>query len=251
MSDSEICIAALPRSLESKQDWDELVALSKNFRLKSLQLSARSFGSTYEREVQFDTKQWEDRLTNPKATSFIAVEVDHPTTQTQDMVICPDRLWKKKWVGFLVLVGPSIDGTTNVQTDDGPVTVDLPKNPSLGELIAQWGIGGSPHYIVNAVYVMPESRRMGIGKKLIEGCITHMKNDAEKRGAKAVKFTLRVDYENEAARTLYEKCGFSIVKRYFFEDRRAPKNADGTLGVTEAAEMELIAKLDLNTASNG
>ena len=52
------------------------LARYKAFRLLSLQTAPEMFGSTYEREVAFTDDMWLDRLKNPLATTFLAVQAD-------------------------------------------------------------------------------------------------------------------------------------------------------------------------------
>ena len=46
----------------------------KAFRLYSLKTAPGAFGSTYEREIAFTNDDWYNRLANPIATTFIAVQ---------------------------------------------------------------------------------------------------------------------------------------------------------------------------------
>lgn len=48
----------------------------KYFRLYSLKTAPECFGSTYAREVAFTDDVWSDRLANPKATTFVAMQSD-------------------------------------------------------------------------------------------------------------------------------------------------------------------------------
>lgn len=48
----------------------------KNFRLYSLKAAPECFGSTYAREIAFTDDVWYDRLANPKATTFVAMQSD-------------------------------------------------------------------------------------------------------------------------------------------------------------------------------
>jgi len=60
--------------------------------------------------------------------------------------------------------------------------------------------------VIDDVYVLPEFRGKGIGKKLAVGCLNRMKA----AGAKAV--TLQVLTGNKVAIKLYEKLGFKTYR---------------------------------------
>jgi hypothetical protein len=48
----------------------------KEFRLLSLKLAPEAFGSTLERELAFTDETWYDRLANPQAVTFLALQGD-------------------------------------------------------------------------------------------------------------------------------------------------------------------------------
>ena len=48
----------------------------KEFRLLSLELAPEAFGSTLERELAFTDETWYDRLANPRAVTFLALQGD-------------------------------------------------------------------------------------------------------------------------------------------------------------------------------
>lgn len=58
-------------------------------------------------------------------------------------------------------------------------------------------------YIINDVYVLPEYRGLGIGKKLMITIIDHLKNK---------KIVLYVDPKNKVALNLYKKLNFKLIK---------------------------------------
>jgi len=101
-------IFELPKSCDDAQVWKILVQKQKEFRLRSLQLTPNSFGSTYEHELAFDDETWASRLRNPLATTFVAVSADCDTNagrkssspSSLESALC----WK--WIGGLVFDGP-------------------------------------------------------------------------------------------------------------------------------------------------
>jgi len=68
-----------------------------------------------------------------------------------------------------------------------------------------------PFCFLNDIYVMPEFRRRGIGRRLISECLSRMKA----RGFKSVR--LNVLPENKIAARLFEKLGF---KTFMYGMRR-------------------------------
>jgi hypothetical protein len=59
----------------------------KDFRLLSLKVAPEAFGSTLERELAFTDETWYNRLANPQAVTFLALQGD-------------------RVVGSLTIVGP-------------------------------------------------------------------------------------------------------------------------------------------------
>lgn len=70
----------------------------------------------------------------------------------------------------------------------------------VGSLRAKF-INGS--YVIRDVYVLPEYRGLGIGKKLMIEIMDHLKNK---------QIILYVDPKNEVAINLYKKLGFKLIK---------------------------------------
>jgi len=62
------------------------------------------------------------------------------------------------------------------------------------------------------MFTLPEARGQGIAKTLIEKAIQYGSDQAAK-SEKAFTATLVVDDDNQTARALYEKCGFSPIKQ--------------------------------------
>src|SRR5579859_3104376 len=69
-------------------------------------------------------------------------------------------------------------------------------------------------HIINLA-VAPSFRKRGVGQRMVEQCMAF----AVKRGARLA--TLEVRESNEAARRLYEKCGFRFIairKKYYSDN---------------------------------
>jgi len=69
------------------------------------------------------------------------------------------------------------------------------------------------------MFTLPEARGQGLAKTLIFKAIQYGSEEAAKAG-KTFTATLVVDDDNEAARALYEKCGFSPIKQKPFNAGR-------------------------------
>jgi GNAT superfamily N-acetyltransferase len=155
----------------------------KAFRLLSLQLSPEAFASTYAREVAFDDNVWYERLANPIANSFLAIGQDD------------------KILSMSTMVGPLSYGT-----------LDLPPlgNPWTGQ--DGWEGSQPLHFRLNAIFTLPEARRKGISKALIDLSIKHTLGEARARN-KAIIFSVIVDTDNLKAKALYESVGFVEAAR--------------------------------------
>jgi hypothetical protein len=66
-------IIQIPRDEESVRSHIERY---KAFRLLSLKTAPQAFGSTYEREVAHPDEIWYDRLSDPRANTYIALDGD-------------------------------------------------------------------------------------------------------------------------------------------------------------------------------
>jgi GNAT superfamily N-acetyltransferase len=228
MASERVKVIALPKQHQSTELWTDLALRQKEFRLLSLKSSPESFSSTYEREVAFDLQVWKDRLSNPSAETFVAIKTDEEQEgAAKDDV---EEAVAREWHGALVLVNRLEEQSTVVSGSTGLITVASPKE---GEQFPK----PSLHYQFNAVYVLPTSRGHGIGAKLINFATAQVREHCMKEGAKRLRFTLVVNYDNVPARSLYERCGFHILRRYVYHDERF--DAD-----VEAAAMELSMDLE-------
>jgi GNAT superfamily N-acetyltransferase len=145
-----------------------------------LQTSPEAFGSNYAREVAFTDDIWYNRLVDPKAATFFAL---------QDGRI----------VGTITVLGP---------IDFSPEEFTPSANP--------WEVTGGTdqaelHYRYNGVFTLPEARGKGVAKALIEKGKEFAHAQAKTLGKPFVA-SLVVETENVAARTLYERSGFSFLK---------------------------------------
>ena len=142
-------------------------------RLLGLKSDPHAFGSTFEREAQFTQQQWKERLEMPGRVTLGV------SPQSFD-----DSL---PWVG-----------TAGILT---PMMLEAVGYTPPGELVA----GGAAAYIVVGMWVHPEHRRQGLGRKLIEMGFQAVRDDEI---GKPKMILLKVHRTNEGAKLLYSSLGF-------------------------------------------
>lgn len=76
--------------------------------------------------------------------------------------------------------------------------------------VGDWSVSlaGGEYMVIHTLAVHPSFYGKGIAKEMVNFCL----DEAKKRGKKAVR--LDVVPDNIPAKTLYEKCGFSLVGEY-------------------------------------
>ena len=178
-------ILLLPKCHHDPVAWAILIAKQKGLRLQSLLTSPESFSSTYERESSFDDSDWEARLQNPLAYTYIARSRLQPSLSTNHVHTPEETLGiflHSDWVGSATLFGPATTGSDS----DESVVMD-----------------------VYGLFVLPEARGSGLGSALLDRCVEHARNVA--RGMKVHKAVVRVSVArgNEKVLRLYEKVGFT------------------------------------------
>lgn len=155
----------------------------KAFRLFSLKYAPEAFGSTYSREIAFEDNVWYERLRNPISNTFMAIGE----------------------AGQVISMGAVV----------GPLAIGTREMPHLG--IPQTAHGGwdgaSPlHFRLKAIFTMPEGRRKGISKALIDTSVKYVTDKARAK-IKDTIFSIIVDTDNLPARALYESVGFVEAMR--------------------------------------
>lgn len=147
-------------------------------RLLALKTDPASFGSTYEREIAFTEHQWRERLSTDKRATFIAAVVDPDSDQ--------------EWVATTAVLTPS------------EMTFD-----ALAPL-RNIGVGKDGHiYILVGMWVRPEYRRRGLGKRMIEEVFEWVRRDGTVWKDKFV--ALQVSENNDSGWALYGKMGFELL----------------------------------------
>ena len=174
-------IIQIAKNDESIRRWVDQV---KSFRLHSLQTSPKSFLSTFARESAFTDEVWYERLSNPKAITFVAVQSD-------------------RIISSIALIGPLPYGPDELSPLGNP-WVSL-----SGEATVQIA---TTHWRINGMFTLPEARGQGTAKALIEA--------AKKFGAREVRasdktlvLSIAVDEDNVPAKALYERCGFVVIQK--------------------------------------
>jgi len=180
-------VLQIPSKCEDAQAYIEQY---KAFRLFSLKTAPTSFHSTYGREIQFADEVWLGRLTNPNSCTFIA--------RQSSQIVCT-----------LTLVGP-----LNYEPDDlYPSTHPLEFNGGFPKAFSHWRFNG--------MFTLPGARGQGVAKALIKKAQEY----GEARAAESEKEfigSIVTESDNIGAMSLYEKCGFAIIKRQPYIARGSP-----------------------------
>ncbi|KIM81080.1 hypothetical protein PILCRDRAFT_821921 [Piloderma croceum F 1598] len=167
-------VRALPAPL-ILNEINKFVAL----RLLSLQVDPSLFGSTYEREIAFTEDQWRQRLDGHNKVTFVATISD-----SND----------EPWVATMSIVAPSeiiFDYLAPVRNTDVGKDSDI--------------------YVMFGMWVRPEHRRRGLGKRLIEEGLEWIRKDNVKDGKVPKVLVLQLKEENVAGWALYGKMGFEVL----------------------------------------
>lgn len=193
-----------------------LVTRYKVLRLTGLQSDPGSFTSTYDREVQFSHETWTARLLNPLSRVFVAVFPDitdpdpqhtgfHDSSQEWDDV---KRLVDIPWLGQLTLLGPVVARSRGRRASRA--TWELFEDIDFGKAAEEAKSippGSRVVYTLVGVYVLPEGRGAGNGRRLVEAAITAVYGETTAKGVNATVVVL-VTKHNLSAKRLYERVGF-------------------------------------------
>ncbi|KAF1975091.1 hypothetical protein BU23DRAFT_380697, partial [Bimuria novae-zelandiae CBS 107.79] len=181
-------ILLLPKSHPNPSTWTALINKSKAFRLHSLLTSPQSFSSTYEREAAFSHSDWEARLKNPLAYTFVAKSTPTPTPSPS--VPAPSThgehissFLTSDWVGSAVLFGPK---PTEYDTNSGSTAL----------------------FDIYGLFVLPSAQGIGLGTALMEACTTHAAPLAAAMNVDKAVVRVSVTKGNERVLELYRRIGF-------------------------------------------
>ncbi|EXJ59077.1 hypothetical protein A1O7_06508 [Cladophialophora yegresii CBS 114405] len=193
-------IDVLPNPAHDHDTLLEYSARLKRLRLRALKGDANSFVSKYEHEADQPQDFWLNRLKADRVVHLIL---------TRENEAKPNETFlQKEWVGFVVISVVRNDESSDKATD----------NLSADE----WNMA--------AVYIEPEVRGQGLGKRLVRATIDYIKGHISTEDNKAAYCLTSVRHGNDNALELYQRLGFRIVnlnehmekdgKEYFMTDLR-------------------------------
>ncbi|OCL01624.1 hypothetical protein AOQ84DRAFT_357789 [Glonium stellatum] len=198
MTSARSIVSLLPKTCADKDAWNKIISQHKEFRLQSLIIAPHAYSSSYECESRFEWNVWENRLKNPDASTFVAF--DSKVAQSAEE-LKQHKLLEQSWSGMLVLVGPS----------ERAMTSDYSTSISTERKQHDYVCNTFFDFRLNAMFIISEARRSGLGMALIEAAIAHGKTTSEDRGITSTRFTAFVNRENHAAICLYQKAGFKVI----------------------------------------
>lgn len=215
-------IVTLPK-LDEEACGNDSEALSlaytfRDFRLLALKTAPAAFAASYHEERQRSLDQTIERLTNIKATHFVALSCGDSDSSADAAVYeaTVEHLLSNDWHGTIVILGPQNESSEPVTARTDPfaaMTVATTEGP-----------GTTPqeqsklHYHLSGMFVVPTARGSGLGRRLIEVALGKAKADGQRLERDGV-CTIIVDEWNEDARRLYEKCGFAVVSKETYVQR--------------------------------
>jgi ribosomal protein S18 acetylase RimI-like enzyme len=147
-------------------------------RLHFLQVDPSLFGSTYEREIAFTEDQWRQRLDGHNKVTFIV----NPHSDDES------------WIATMSIVAPS----ETIYDYLAPV-----RNTDVGK--------DSDIYAMFGIWVRPEHRRRGLGRRLIEEGLEWIRKDNVKNGKVPKVLVLQLNEKNVAGWALYGRMGFEVL----------------------------------------
>lgn len=160
----------------------------KELRLRALQLSPSSFGSTYEIESTFPDDYWMSRVTGDGRETFICATTSSPESNASN----PSS---PEWVAQVTLLGPrSREQFTLPEVSRQPV-------PGSDEGEERWQILG--------LYTLASHRGKGIATRLCQEALNYILSYRSK--PEDVRFRLMVKAGAHALLGFYEQLGFTEV----------------------------------------
>ena len=206
---------------QSYRDDKQAISLARtfrNFRLLALKTAPSAFAASYHEESRRRLDQTIERLTNTRATQFVALSCsdseEHASVGPAEATV--EHLLSNDWHGTIVILGPqeaSAQSVTATTDPFGAVT-----SLTTEEANVRPGKDSQLHYHLNGIFVVPQARGSGLGRRLIEAALGKARADAD-RLKQDCSCTIIVDEMNAAAKSLYERCGFAVVSKETYVQR--------------------------------
>jgi GNAT superfamily N-acetyltransferase len=225
----------IPKMSASPAHLESIAERYRNIRLHGLMVDPQSFSSTYEHESQFSSDTWLSRIQNPLGKTFVAVidsgteSHDHirliRSSETEGAHDAVQRLLRKEWVGIATLIGPvpfpSEKGdATRLNPWDAFIKDGKYQMPShaieLGDLN-----GAHIVYVIVGMFVLPQARRKGHARRLLEAIINAAQEEAKVACASKTSVTVQTEPGNVSAQQLYEKVGFEMLDNAVLIENRS------------------------------
>lgn len=151
-------------------------------RLLALQTDPQCFGSTYERESAFTDAVWRSRLDSDDKVTIIASSLPSQSESGDE----------GGWVGTVTILAPAMLFLSGFA---------LPKS------VTERGVD---IYQLVGMWIHPEHRKRGLGKRLIEAGLDWIRRErTNDRGVPGeMVLMLKVVHHNNSAKSLYTSMGF-------------------------------------------
>ncbi|KAI0327918.1 hypothetical protein GY45DRAFT_1326991 [Cubamyces sp. BRFM 1775] len=169
----------------------------KNIRLTALRTDPSCFSSTYEREVAFGEETWGERLSGNGKAVFVARRARLPSY--------------------------SGDGCEKGEHEEAPFvgTLSVVAARALPSIAIPDGADRGSSYFIFGMWVAPDHRRRGVGRKLLEAGVKWAAQDIAEalgegredmyRSQVPAEVFLTVAASNKDAKQMYEKSGFESM----------------------------------------
>lgn len=226
-------------------------------RLSALQADPAAFSSTYEQESQFDDTAWAQRLQSPMAKTFVALAIisgrpfkelrrdQENSTEGKDdggyVDNAVEHLCGSDWLGMIVLLGPvalAADGSESTAPWKGFLEMGSSPREDASSFLNR-----EAAYFAVSMFVLPEARRQGIGRKLIAKSCETTRSETAALGASAVSVSLIAEADNTPALQLYRSCGFELLPRHP-ELETLGQNQQRVVAMAKIMELESLAEVE-------
>jgi GNAT superfamily N-acetyltransferase len=169
---------------------DRHIVRYKELRLQALQTNPESFSSTYDREFSMGHEEWKARLHSRDKVTVVAVRTSIQKSESEMLSS------SNEWLGTVTVIGPNVLRQ---------YAFSPPKSIHSVE-------GNENYYLFVGVWVHPNHRAKGLGKKLVEAGMDWAKADGGSDSTDKRVFLLQVSPENRSAIGLYSTMGFHPIE---------------------------------------